>query len=86
MLKNLYKTWRILAPNEVTFWDNGEAITLEKNQPPCHTWVTVKPWLDVFACPFKFWACPDCDRSLVDWSGDIATCRNCGKNNQEAIA
>lgn len=46
MLKNLYKTWGILAPDEVTFWDNGEAITLEKNQPPCHTWVTVKPWLD----------------------------------------
>jgi hypothetical protein len=46
VLENLFKTWAILAPDEVTFWDNGEAITLQKNQPPCHTWVTVKPCLD----------------------------------------
>lgn len=31
--------------------------------------------------PFKFWACPDCDKSMVDWDGRIATCQNCGKTN-----
>jgi hypothetical protein len=46
MLKNLYKTWGQLAPDEATFWDNEEAVTLQKNQPPCHTWVMTKPWLD----------------------------------------
>jgi hypothetical protein len=46
MFKNLYKTWGQLAPDEATFWDNEEAVTLKKNQPPCHTWVTTKPSLD----------------------------------------
>jgi hypothetical protein len=46
MLRNLYKTWGQLAPEEATFWDNEEAVTLQKNQPPCHVWVTTKPWLD----------------------------------------
>jgi hypothetical protein len=46
MLKNLYKTWGQLAPDEATFWNNEKAVTLQKNQPPCHTWVTTKPWVD----------------------------------------
>lgn len=31
--------------------------------------------------PFKFWACPNCEKSMVDWTGDRATCRTCGKTN-----
>ena len=31
---------------------------------------------------FKFWACPDCDRSIVKWEGDKAVCQSCGRSNK----
>jgi len=30
---------------------------------------------------FKFWECPKMCRNFVDWDGDKATCRKCGKEN-----
>jgi hypothetical protein len=35
MLKNLFKTWGYLAPDEATYWDEVEAISLVNNRPPC---------------------------------------------------
>ena len=31
---------------------------------------------------FKFWVCPNRCNDFVDWDGDKATCRKCGKDNQ----
>jgi len=30
----------------------------------------------------KFWACPDCPKSLIYWKGALATCRTCLKTNE----
>jgi hypothetical protein len=35
MLRNLFKTWSDLAPDEATYWDEVEAISLVNNRPPC---------------------------------------------------
>ena len=32
---------------------------------------------------FKFWVCPNLCRGFVDWDGDKATCRTCGRTNQK---
>lgn len=37
----------------------------------------------VFNVPFQFWTCPDHRRSgRVEWSGNVATCLECGRTNQ----
>lgn len=34
----------------------------------------------------RFWVCPDCASSGVDWDGGMATCRDCGAtNNNEDV-
>lgn len=45
MFANLFETWNYLASEEATLWENKEAITLQRSQPPCHTWVMVNPSL-----------------------------------------
>lgn len=30
---------------------------------------------------FKFWACPHCPKSIVAWTGELATCQTCGATN-----
>lgn len=45
MFINLFESWNYLAPEEAIFWDNREAITLQRNQPPCHTWIMINPSL-----------------------------------------
>ena len=32
--------------------------------------------------PFKFWVCPECNPSFVDWDGEVAKCRKCGRTNK----
>ncbi len=31
--------------------------------------------------PFRFWVCPVGCKGFVDWTGDVATCRECGKRS-----
>jgi len=34
----------------------------------------------------RFWVCPNCASSGIDWDGDMATCCDCGAtNNNEEI-
>ncbi|MGL5062071.1 MAG: hypothetical protein ACRC62_19025 [Microcoleus sp.] len=45
MFENLFESWSQLAPNEATFLDDRTAVILQRNQPPCHTWIMVNPGL-----------------------------------------
>jgi hypothetical protein len=42
MFKNLFESWWQLAPNEATFLGDRSAVILQRNQPPCHTWIRRK--------------------------------------------